>query len=508
MRINLGGEWQFKQAGDQKFYKAKVPGCNYLDLMENGLIPDPFYGTNEKDVRWVSEKDWLYVLEFEVKADLLAHQSVCLVCESLDTVADVILNGEVIKNTDNCHIVQRLDITNKLKADINKLEILFHSPVKYVEEHQALEKFPHNFNGLTGIPHIRKPQCHFGWDWGPQLAPSGISGDIYLEAINIARIKNLCIYQNHTDGKVDLKICGELDNYIGKDIGLIIDVITPDGNKLINEITAKDKFEAELTIDKPELWWTKELSAKEKQPLYTVSVSVKDRGNAVNTLTQRIGLRTVKLNQARDEYGKNFQFVLNGVPIFAKGANWIPADSFINRVDYDKLLFYVKTAVDSNFNMLRIWGGGYYGSDTLYDLCDEYGILIWQDFGFACQPYPFFNKAFLDNVYNEIADNVIRLRNHASLCLWCGNNEIEAMSVGWKNKVNFIKWTKKFFYELLPVFLQKYDNVTDYISGTPCGIDHCKGVNNDNVGDTHLWAVWHGLQPVTYYRRSYDKILQ
>ena len=500
MRIDLSGSWSFRSHKEDESFQGEIPGCNFLDLARNGLIPDPFYGTNEKDLYWVGEKDWIYSRHFDVAAGFLSARHITLVCESLDTIADVFVNGRLIKKARNCHVRHLINVKDVLKEGDNLIEILFYSSVAYVKEHQAAEKCPNNNNGLTGIPHIRKPQCHFGWDWGPVLTPSGISGGIHIEAENGAAISDVRIRQIHGDKSVTLHISGAIVDTDGQEKCVSVEVVSPDRYIMHAEFSGMSRFEGDIVIENPELWWTRELSAKEKQPLYRVAIGIKDGTETAYLWKGRIGLRTIVLDRSRDKYGYNFRFLLNGVPIFAKGANWIPADSFINRVTDEKLEYLIRSAAESCFNMLRVWGGGYYESDRFYDLCDDYGILVWQDFCFACQPYPFFDKEFLENVYEEIACNVMRLRHHASLCLWCGNNEIEAMSVAWKHRRKYVRWTKKFFYDLLPPFLKQYDDMTSFISGTPCGISHCKGVDHDNVGDTHLWAVWHGLQPMNYYR--------
>ncbi len=367
---------------------------------------------------------------------------------------------------------------------------------------QKVETTPANCNGLNGIPHIRKPQCHFGWDWGPVLTPSGISDDIYVEGVNIATIGSVLINQNHEEEIVKLQVSANIDNFNKTDIKCNVKVYAPNG-KLIEEKTVDgtDKVFADFDIRNPELWWIRDISGTEKQPLYKVELQILYKGTVLDECSKKIGLRTIKLNQEVDKYGKNFQFVVNGEPIFAKGANWIPSDTFVNRTSKEKLEYYIKSAADCNFNMIRVWGGGYYESEDFYDLCDEYGIIVWQDFAFACQPYPFFIDSFRENVLKEVEYQVQRLRHHASLGLWCGNNEIELMAIAWKLRTNYVAWTEKFFWDILPEAVSRFDKVTPYIAGTPIGISHDNGFSNDNVGDTHLWAVWHGLKPMNYYRK-------
>ncbi len=501
MKFSLNGEWKFRQVENAEWYNATVPGCNYLDLIANDLIKDPFYGTNEKDLYWVSEKDWEYTKTFELQDDILKAEKINLVCKCLDTICDIFVNGNLIGKAENHHLCYKFDIKEYATAK-NEIKIRFYSPVKYVLDKQKVETTPANCNGLNGIPHIRKPQCHFGWDWGPVLTPSGISDDIYVEGLNIAQISNVLINQNHSEDSVKLTINVSADNFDKKDLDCKVKVFAPNG-KLLEEKSFElvDKGSVDFNIENPELWWIKDISATEKQPLYAVNVEILHKGKAIDEQNKRIGLRTIKLNQDVDKFGKNFQFVLNGKPIFAKGANWIPSDSFVNRTTKEKLEYYIKSAADCNFNMIRVWGGGYYESDDFYDLCDEYGIIVWQDFAFACQPYPFFIDTFRENVLKEVEYQVQRLRHHASLGLWCGNNEIELMAIAWKLRTNYVAWTEKFFWDILPEAVSRFDKVTPYIAGTPVGVSHDNGFSNDNVGDTHLWAVWHGLKPMNYYRK-------
>lgn len=497
----LNGEWKFKELGKIDWLSATVPGCNYLDLLKLKLIPDPFVGVNEKEVYWVANCDWEYRKEFEFPEKLMEEEKLELNCKCLDTVCDVYLNDILIGQGSNCHLEYNFDIKKAVVPNKNILKFIFYSPVKYVKKKQALEKCPNNCNGQTGIPHIRKPQCHFGWDWGPVLPPSGISGDINIVGYSTANIVDLEIKQKHFDDFVELEISAGINVFGEGNIEYTLNVKYPDGKELDRRGVINNSIKEEIKIEKPQLWWTKELSGNNLQPLYTVNFQIFKNKTLLDSKTKKIGLRTIILNREKDEYGSNFQFKLNGVSLFIKGANWIPADSFITRYSKQRLEYDLKTALFSNMNMLRIWGGGYYESDMMYDLCDEYGILLWQDFPFACQAYPFFDEELLQNVLKEVEYNVKRLRHHACLAVWSGNNEIEAMSMGWMLRKQYIDWTEKFFYDILPNNLIKYDNITPYIPGSPCGVSHLKGHDRDNVGDTHLWAVWHGLQPMTYYRK-------
>ncbi len=491
----LNGKWKFRSADNDAFYPATVPGCNFTDLMAEGLISDPFDGLNERDCAFVGEKDWVYERDFTVTKDELSADGIMLCFDMLDTICDLFLNGALIGKGENCHLKYTFDVKDILREGENTLKVHFRSPVKYVEEIYKKEGAPMNSNGQNGIVHIRKPQCHFGWDWGPVLPISGITKDVYLDFITAAEISKMEISQVHSENKVKIKAECLINALTDEKTGCTVTLTHPDGTK---ESVKGDKVS--FTVENPELWWTYELSGKEKQPLYTLTATLKKGNKVISVLEKKIGLRTIELDRSRDEYGSNFRFILNGVPVFVKGGNFIPADSLITRFGEKEMQTLLDAARFSNFNMIRVWGGGYYESDEFYNKCDEMGILLWQDFPFACQAYPFFKEDFLQNVKREIEYNVNRLKHHACLAIWCGNNEIEAMSGGWMHMRDYIKWTEKFFYHILPDEVRKYDSVTPFIPGSPCGTDDGKGINADNVGDTHLWSVWHGMSNMREYR--------
>lgn len=500
--IDLNGRWTLKDVADGMEYAAAVPSCNYLDLMANGAIEDPFKGTNEKDCLWVAERDWSWFRHFEVSAEDLRADRLVLVCEQLDTLATVLVNREAVAYADNCHIRHEFDIKKYLRQGRNQIEIIISSPVKYITEQRKLYRTPANPNGIDGIDRIRKPQCHFGWDWGPVLPPSGITGNIYIEARNTARITEMSVLQTHSDGEVSLRVdvAAELiDERATPDI--TAELIYPDGQvmKAQREFAPKSTFC--FTVTQPELWWPNGMTARREQPLYECRVTLSVRGETVCAETRKIGLRTIELDRSADAYGGNFRFLVNGKRVFCKGANLIPFDSFDTRTDSAKLEYYVRAAKECNFNMIRVWGGGYYASDELLALCDRYGIMIWQDFMFACMTYPFYEPNFLANVQKEVFFNVKRMREHACLAVWCGNNEIEAMSNLWAAYPKSMHWNEEFFYKILPEWVAVLDRATPYIPTSPCGTSQCKNVQSDDIGDTHLWAVWHGLQPLEYYRR-------
>lgn len=494
MKKTLNGTWLFKQTDKSEWQNASVPGCNFLDLMENGNIADPFIGLNEADVKWVGEKDWEYKRNFQIAKEDLNYHDILLNCKMLDTICDVLINGKLLFKGCNCFTAYSCSVKEFVIPGENEIRIVFYSPVQYVSDKYKESPTPMNSNGQNGIVHIRKPQCHFGWDWGPVLPCSGITKDIELEFVESGRIDYLDVSQKHVDNCVTISADAQLTCY--DDVNCTITVTCPDGSVL-----SSNESHAEFLIENPELWWTKELSGKDRQPLYTVKAELEKDGRTIDETVKKIGLRTIELNREKDQWGRNFQFRLNGVPLFIKGANYIPPDSFITRFDDEKLNYFLDAFQFSNMNMVRIWGGGYYESDEFFNACDERGILVWQDFQFACQAYPFFDEQFLSNVKHEVEYNVKRLCHHPSLAVWNGNNEIEDMHMSWVHMTKYVEWTETFFYNILETEIRKYDTHTPYTQGSPIGISHNKGVSADNVGDTHLWGVWHGLKPMTYYRK-------
>lgn len=500
--IDLNGRWTLKNVADNMEYAAQVPSCNYLDLMANGAIEDPFKGTNEKDCLWVAENDWSWFRHFEVTAEELSADRLVLVCEQLDTLATVLVNREAVAYADNCHVRHEFDIKKFLKAGKNQIEIIISSPVKYISEQRALYRTPANPNGIDGIDRIRKPQSHFGWDWGPVLPPSGITGSIYIDVRNAAHINEFAVTQTHDGGTVGVRFDVAAERLNDRAApALTAELVCPDGRVLSARREYADKSTFCFTVPDPELWWPNGMTARKEQPLYECRVRLEENGTTVSAQSKKIGLRKIELDRSADAYGSNFRFVVNGKRVFCKGANLIPFDSFDTRTDAAKLEHYVRAAAEANFNMIRVWGGGYYASDALLDLCDRYGIMIWQDFMFACMVYPFYEPNFLANVQKEVFFNVKRIREHACLAVWCGNNEIEAMSNLWALYPKSMRWNEEFFYRILPEWVAVLDRDTAYIPTSPCGTSQCKNVQSDKIGDTHLWAVWHGLQPLDYYRR-------
>ncbi len=504
-QISLNGDWTVSAAGKNERIRALVPGCVHTDLLNAGKIEDPFYRDNELDLYWIGDTDWVYTRSFKIPAALLNNQKVLLRCEGLDTLATVKVNGCKLGNTDNMFRTWEFDVKKALVPGENKIEIRFDAPMPYVrakEKKRDLFGWGVGLHKLTCGQWIRKEPCNFGWDWGPRVPTSGIWRDISIVAYDLARISDVQVLQDHSrKNKAGLKIKAGVDREDGKPLTANFKV-SYRGKVVAQESKTFRGASVEVGIDvrSPELWWPAGMG---KQPLYKVTVELASDETVIDSATKRIGLRTLGIRCEKDQWGESFEFLANGVPFFAKGANWIPADAFVNRVkreDYQRLL---KDSVDANMNMIRVWGGGIYEPDMFYDICDELGLCVWQDFMFACATYPAFDEGFMSNVRVEVEDNVRRLRHHPSIALWCGNNEIEQGMVKSEWSDTSMSWEdySKLFDELIPQITKNLDPQRDY---WPSSCHSPRGDREDwknpRSGDAHVWDVWHRREPFEFYR--------
>jgi beta-mannosidase len=510
----LAGAWKFRQAGVDEWLPAEVPGGAHTDLLAAGLIPDPFVGDNEVRVQWVAESGWEYQTGFTCSPELLREEHVFLVCDGLDTLAKVTLNGQVLGQTDNMFRQYRWEIKPFLRPQdssgdpgLNELLIQFDSPVKYVQAKQSALPLLGVSQAIPGGPYIRKAPCQFGWDWGPQLPPIGIWKDIRLEGYSTARMNDVHLRQDHSAGQVTVEARVYVERWKEVPLAASIRITGPNGQVLEKEeaISAKGEAIVRVNIPDPQLWWP---NGYGEQPLYQVEITLYSSGslsrNALDQRAYQIGLRTIELRQEEDSHGRSFVFVVNGVSIFAKGSNWIPADSFPTRLSQEHLEGLIRSAVETQQNMLRVWGGGFYESEQFYDLCDRYGILVWQEFIFSCSIYPLQDHDFLENVHAEVIQNIHRLRHRASLALWCGNNEMEMGWVTWGWDRADLQELKnaydRFFHHTLPGWCAAEDPDHAYWPSSPSSDIPFEDPNGQRQGDTHYWDVWHGRKPFTAYR--------
>ncbi len=510
-QINHG--WQFREVGKTDWYNATVPGCVHTDLLANKLIEDPFYRDNEKKQQWIDKKDWEYQTTFPVTAQTLSRENVELVFEGLDTYADVYVNEQLLLKADNMFRTWRVNAKPALKTGDNTLRILFHSPVNEILPVMAKldYKLPApNDQGEKTSPFTRKAPYQYGWDWGPRFVTSGIWRPVSLEAWNQVRIEDVqVLVKSITQTAADLTANIEVEASKAGTATIVLEnlrdkVIVEKRQVKLNQGINKITFN--FFVTHPALWWPNGLGA---QPLYSFRARALVNGQVADERTTRTGIRTLELRQQRDEAGQSFTFVINGIPVFAKGGNWIPADSFPTRITKDKYRFLIKSVHDSNMNMLRVWGGGIYEADEFYELCDEMGIMVWQDFMFACSMYPA-TQEFLDNVRAEAIDNVKRLRNHPSIVLWAGNNEIETgwMNWGWRKTLPASVWDdyKKIFLGVLQEVCANFDPTRPYWPSSPHG-----GLDDDpdslRSGDVHFWRVWHAAEPFTDYEKQTPRFM-
>lgn len=523
LQMNLTN-WEFRACGEEAWLPAVVPGTVHTDLLRNGVIDQPFYGTNEHELQWIDKKNWEYrtVLTLDEAWQKLAVTE--LVFSGLDTYADVYVNNVHALSADNMFRSWTVNVKGLLQAGENEIRIVFRSVV--TEDLPKLAQLgyslpaPNDQSELGGLQEqrisvfARKAPYHYGWDWGPRFLTSGIWREAVLEGRDIAVIKDLYIRQNAVSlQEARLTAVVEVDAPAAWSGMLRVSAEGQEWMKAAVLVPGKQQVELELVIDTPRLWWCNGLG---EPNLYSFRAELLQGEEAVAVSEITTGLREIKLIRKPDERGTSFYFELNGVPVFAKGSNHIPNDSFMTEVTEERYRHEIATAVESNMNMLRVWGGGVYEEEDFYRLCDEYGLLVWQDFMFACSMYPG-DEPFLNNVREEAVYNVRRLRNHPSIAVWCGNNEIDSawsqyedhMGWGWKEgysaEIRETLWGyyEEIFHKILPEAVAANHPGVDYWPSSPLreltrGQDqHATRIMGE--GDIHYWGVWHGIEPFENY---------
>lgn len=505
--VALSG-WRWRQHGQeqQRWHQCTHDRATteiFTDLLDAQVIPDPFLDENERQVQWVASKDWEYACDFQYKPSLL-HSRQDLVFDGLDTIATVYLNGddEVLQSFNMFHR-HRVQVTGKLRTGLNTLRIVFRSALQYGRELEVKHGSYKAFNGENSRLHVRKAQYHYGWDWGPLLVSCGPCAEIRLESY-ASRIDDVFVAAQVSEdlrsASVDVSFGASLD----QDVSVNVSVAAPSGQIFrANTLLAAEETRGSvvLQVPNPELWYP---LGRGPQVFYTVDVVVTARGDSVplHSVARKVGMRRIRLVQQplTDEPGTSFFFEVNNEPIYISGSNWIPAHSFLTALTRRDYELAVERCVQANQNMLRIWGGGVYEHDALYEECDRRGILVWQDFMFACGQYPCYPE-FVASVQKEAADQVKRLRQYCSVVLYAGNNEdyavAEMLKLEWNPDDNSGDWTKTNFpartlYEKhLPDIVAEYNPGVPYHPSSPWG---GKGTEDRTVGDIHQWNVWHGSQ--------------
>ena len=506
----LNGTWQLS-AGHRSLESVdmQIPGTVLSGLLAAGKIKDPFYRTNEDATRALFWKDYVFTRTFEIDEELLAQQHIVLVCEGLDTLAEISINGTFLAKTDNMHRTWKFQAKKLLHPGKNEIQIVFRSVLRFIEDysyeaHKKINYIP--CGSMKGNQLLRKAHSMFGWDWGPQTIDAGIFRDIYLQGYSHARIEDIRIHQQHAKN-VSVQTSITLSESVPGQ-KLCVELSEDGADKPLQTKLCKTNADGvaavDFVIENPKLWWPNDYG---DQPLYIVRTTLLDEdGTSLESITRRIGLRTLTISQEKDEWGNEFAFCVNGVKIFTRGGNYIPDDCLYTRITEKKLDYILESCRRAHFNCVRVWGGGYYPSDAFYDLCDEKGLIVWQDLMYACNVYDV-TDAFAENCRQETYDNVRRLRHHASLGLWCGNNEIES---AWDHWGDFQKETPylradyiRLFEEVLPKAVQEADGETFYWHSSPSSGGCFDNPDDANRGDTHYWDVWHGQKPFTDYRKYF-----
>lgn len=487
--LDLSGLWHLSDETGQYSAPMTLPGDGITSLHEAGVIPDPYWGQNEYDLRWISERDWLLSRTFQA-----TERKMTLVLSMLDTIVDVSLNGRTVLNADSMFRTYRVDVSDAVILGENVITLHFHSAPRAAKMRADDQPFPVPFQAENcPIPHgnmLRKPECDFGWDWNIALAPFGLYGDIRLEPHGL-RIAGIIVAQDHND----------------KGVTVSADILTEgaeDGTHVRVSICGVDasasvvsgKAVVSIHLEAPALWWP---AGQGDQALHTLTVVV---GGL--TAVRRIGLRSVELVTSMDEVGRGFALHVNGRPVFMKGANWIPADALGSAIAPDMCRDLLQSAVDANMNMIRVWGGGRYELDWFYDLCDEMGLLVWHDFMFACHLYPA-TDAFLAEIDAEVREQVARLNQHACIALWCGDNEL----VG---ALNWYEESRKDRDRYLVAYDRLNRTIETALKGTaphaiwwpsspsPGPMNFGDAWHDDRMGDMHFWSVWHEGRDFDHYR--------
>ena len=530
-RYELNGAWTLRQARGVNSYPASAPGTVHTDLMAAGIIADPFVEMNERACQWVDKEDWIYETAFDLPKDIYTMDRINLRFMGLDTYADVYLNDSLVLRADNMFCEWTVDCKTLLKLEGNRLRIYFHSPIK--TDLPKLEALPYRYeagndqseNGGLLDKRVsvfaRKAGYHYGWDWGPRLVTSGIWRPVYIEGWKEARIDDVWIRSRDVSAKSAL---------IAAEVGISSDMESEVNVKLTDPATGKiycstparltkgrNTVKLSFKLNNPRLWWTNGLG---EQHLYSFKVSLSDAKGLLDESVKRTGVRSLRLvrDDDSDGQGKSFRFELNGVPVFMKGANYIPSDNFLPLVSTEKYEQTLRNARDAGMNMLRVWGGGIYENDVFYDLCDEYGIAVWQDFMFACSVYPA-DEDMQRKIALEAEQNITRLRSHPCIALWCGNNEMNDAWYNWGWKRAYERASQEVadkiwgeyqtvFHKLLPDAVAAFDPDRSYWPSSPLREPGAEGTSDSQrSGDLHYWGVWHAEAPINDYAKVIPRFM-
>ena len=499
--------WKVQKFSDTVWSNAYVPGTIHTDLFLNKQIPDPFYGANEKQLQWIEEQNWVYQTKFLISKKEITAQNKELIFYGLDTDASVYVNGSLVLKANNMFRTWRIPIQKIIRLGSNTLRIEFESSSLKAKKTAALSPFI-----LPGDEkvYIRKAPYQFGWDWGPRFVTAGIWKNVVLRYWNAAQLESVSYIQEKLNDRVaNLKI----KTTIKCDSPGIYSLEINHKKQIVALKKGIQTIEIPYQIKNPKKWWPNGLGAPN---LYAFSVQIRQKNKFLGEKKFQIGLRTIEFVQEKDSIGKSFYFKVNGRKVFMKGANYIPPESFMPKMTNKKYENLIETVVKSNMNMLRVWGGGVYENDTFYTLCDQKGILVWQDFMFACALFPG-DDAFVSNVKQEVKDQVVRLQNHPCIALWCGNNEIDEgwKNWGWQKQYNYSKkdstaiWNnyKRLFEKEIPAVLDSLvskENRRYWPSSPSIGWGKKESLMQ---GDSHYWGVWWGMESLETYSKKIGRFM-
>jgi len=514
--VSLDGEWFFRECGKEekepptidsgRWLKAIVPGVVHLDLQRNGIIPDPFFRMNELEVAWVEDKDWWYVKEFNLERDFLKHDRIELKFYGIDTFATIWLNGKEVARTSNMFHEHVFSVKDILREGRNTLVVRIDSPKRVLEEMYSKDSLKLYSAFYPPVVYGRKAQYSFGWDWGPRLATSGIWRSVVLQAYDVCKIESFYFSSGLSEdletAKLNVKISVEI---FKKEHVKVRTRISGFGDNQVKEESkdvspGSNNFVFDFIIKKPKLWWP---NGYGDQNLYDLEITIEGPNGILDSIRKKVGIRRIEVVQEKDEEGKTFFFKVNNVPVFCKGVNWVPADSFLPRVTREVYEYLLNMAKQANMNMIRVWGGGVYEDEAFYELCDEKGIMVWQDFMFACAEYPE-EEWFFELVRKEAEKVVKRLRNHACLAIWCGNNENHVFFKWVWSRMRNRFYGETIYHKILPEICAKLDPATFYWPGSPYGGDD---PNSQSEGDRHNWEVWSMFRDYSEYLKDNGRFI-
>ncbi len=505
--IDLRGRWKFRAVDKYgllpdenrsvtQWMNGTVPGTVHTDLLANHKIPDPFYRMNELDVQWIESQQWLYCREFVVPAAMLKEETVYLVAEGLDTYARIWCNGRKVGDTANMFVEHRLDIKSHMRAGMNSIEILFDSPISRAMAVGKKHRMPRGVLEPWRV-HVRKAQYSFGWDWGPKLTTSGIWRNISIQSFSFGRLCHPFLRVISVDNQeAVLKVSLEVERVRRLSFTLRTFIVGAGSVTKHTIPVSRNRVEFTVQVPRPHLWWP---NGWGDQPMYTATFLLLYKQEEIHRLRVSFAIRTVRLLREKDADGESFIFEINGKKVFCKGANWVPADSFIPRIPKAKYETLLRMAKDAHMNMIRVWGGGIYEQDIFYELCDSLGLMVWQDFMYACGEYPS-QPHFLGQAKDEAEEVVKRLRNHPSIVLWCGNNECEwGFCTEHQDKTPDDMRGAKIFRDILPKVCAQHDGTRPYWRSSPFG---GRDPNAETRGNHHEWTVWTSWSDFKEYEKD------